>query len=404
MFNPSPPSPPSPLLRLALTAALAAASMAAQAQPARVVQASGDARLAGQAASTGQNTTLADGAVLSTAANARLQLRLADGTVLALAPDSEVQVLRVSQRRLALKRGGLRLVAVGNDAWQVAIDERSVRAVGLLQLQNCAAGCALQPGLYGRTSAGEAVLEYPGGRSVLRNRSFRWGAGSGAAARPEVLATAPVLLADSSAQAEAARVRQQAAESLKAGIEAFTQNDDTRATAELEKVRALLPGEPLVDYYQGLIALKRADAASQAQALALLQRYANTDPDGAASRDVPRTLTLLSSTALQAEVAAAVAREREVVATPPEPGSIAVQAFVNQGDPAYRAMAKGLAAMVIADLSRVPGLKVLEREKVQLLVQEARLGDSGLADRDSAVRSGRLMRAEKVVVGNFEVR
>jgi hypothetical protein len=40
---------------------------------------------------------------------------------------------------------------------------------------------------------------------------------------------------------------------------------------------------------------------------------------------------------------------------------------------------------------------------VQLLVNEAKLGDSGLADTQSAVRSGRLMRAEKVVVGNFEV-
>jgi TolB-like protein len=118
---------------------------------------------------------------------------------------------------------------------------------------------------------------------------------------------------------------------------------------------------------------------------------------------VPKTLTLLASSQLQQEVASAVARESEVVGTPPEPGSIAVQAFVNQGNPAYRAMAKGLAAMIIADLSKVPGLKVLEREKVQLLVNEAKLGDSGLADTASAVRSGRLMRAEKVVVGNFEV-
>ena len=102
-------------------------------------------------------------------------------------------------------------------------------------------------------------------------------------------------------------------------------------------------------------------------------------------------------------MAAAVAREQDVVATPPEPGSIAVQAFVNQGDESYRAMAKGLAAMIIADLSKVPGLKVLEREKVQLLLDEMKLGDAGLADPAGAVRSGRLMRAEKVIVGNFEV-
>jgi curli biogenesis system outer membrane secretion channel CsgG len=156
-----------------------------------------------------------------------------------------------------------------------------------------------------------------------------------------------------------------------------------------------------VPYYLGLIALRREQST---EAINWLQQYVREDPDSAAQRDVPKTLTLLSSAQLQQEMASAVAREREVVGTPPEPGSIAVQAFVNQGDPAYRAMAKGLAAMIIADLSKVPSLKVLERERVQLLVDEAKLGDSGLADKDSAVRSGRLMRAEKVVVGNFEVK
>jgi TolB-like protein len=232
---------------------------------------------------------------------------------------------------------------------------------------------------------------------VLRTRSFRW---ADANTRPEVLPAQPALLDDLSNQADATRVRAEVAATLKAGIEAFSANRDAEATQALERVRTLAPGETLVPYYLGLIALKREDNAT---ALALLQQYTREDPEGAAARDVPKTMTLLSSTQLQQEVAAAVARESEVVSTPPEPGSIAVQAFVNKGNEAYRAMAKGLAAMVIADLSKVPGLKVLEREKVQLLVNEAKLGDSGLADTASAVRSGRLMRAEKVVVGNFEV-
>ena len=140
-----------------------------------------------------------------------------------------------------------------------------------------------------------------------------------------------------------------------------------------------------------------------AEALRQLQQYAREDPEGAAAREVPKTLTVLSSAQLQQEVQAAVAREREVAAAEPEPGSIAVQAFVNRGEEQYRAMAKGLAAMIIADLTKVPGLTVLEREKVQLLLDEMKLGDAGLANPDGAVRSGRLMRAEKVIVGNFEV-
>jgi curli biogenesis system outer membrane secretion channel CsgG len=155
-----------------------------------------------------------------------------------------------------------------------------------------------------------------------------------------------------------------------------------------------------VPYYLGLIALRQGDSA---MALQQLQQYALEDPDGAAAREVPKTLTLLTSAQLQQEVQSAVAREREVAASPPEPGSIAVQAFVNRGDDNFRAMAKGLAAMIIADLSKVPGLKVLEREKVQLLVDEMKLGDAGLANPEGAVRSGRLMRAEKIIVGNFEV-
>jgi TolB-like protein len=190
------------------------------------------------------------------------------------------------------------------------------------------------------------------------------------------------------------------AQAMKTGMEAFRDGNDAVAVQSLEAARLLAPGETLVPYYLGLIALRRYDNAA---ALAHLQQYTREDPEGAAAREVPKTLTLLSSSQLQLEVASVVLREKEVVASPPEPGSIAVQAFVNQGNENYRAMAKGLAAMIIADLSKVPGLKVLEREKVQLLVNEAKLGDSGLADKASAVRSGRLMRAEKVVVGNFEV-
>ena len=366
----------------------------AQALEGRIVQAQGDVRVAGTAAARGQAVA---GALLSTGVDGAVQVLMSDGSLVALPPASEVQLPKANARQLALLRGGLSLYAGANREWQVELANRSLRTTGFLRLQDCAAACALPPGLYGRIAQGEAVLEYQGGRSVLRSRTFRW---VDASSRPELLAAQPALLNINDTQAAAGRARADVAQLLKTGLEAFNQGNDAQAIQALESVRSVAPGETLVPYYLGLIALRREDNAA---ALNLLQQYAREDPEGAAAREVPKTLTLLSSTQLQQEVAQAVAREREVVASPPEPGSIAVQAFVNQGDANYRAMAKGLAAMIIADLSKVPGLKVLEREKVQLLVNEAKLGDSGLADKASAVRSGRLMRAEKVVVGNFEV-
>lgn len=386
--------------RSLIAAAAFVACSAAQAQglQARVVQLQGEVRVDDAPARSGQ---LVDGGRVQTGADGRVQLRTAGGALIALPPGSDVRLTPgstgSSTGTLELVAGGLRLNTAGSE-WRVALDQRSIRSNGFLQLQTCGAGCTLAQGLYGRIAQGEAVLEYQGGRSVLRNRSFRWLKPD---TRPEVLATPPALFDDADKHVAATRVRSEVATTLKAGIEAFGSGNDAAASQALETVRALAPGETLVSYYLGLIALNRQDNDS---ALRLLQQYAREDPEGAAARDVQKTLTLLSSAQLQQEVATAVAREQEVVGTPPEPGSIAVQAFVNRGgNQAYRAMAKGLAAMIIADLSKVPGLKVLEREKVQLLVNEARLGDSGLADTASAVRSGRLMRAEKVVVGNFEV-
>lgn len=373
--------------------ACSSATALAQGVEARVVQALGDAQIDGQPARLGQSV---GAALLSTGAGGRLQLRTAGGALVALPPSSQARLSPTVNNRLTLLAGGLRLNPAGTE-WSVDLPGRSIRSNGFLTLQECAAGCSQPAGLYGRVVQGEAVLEYQGGRSVMRGRSFRW---AGADKRPQVLAVAPALLNDAGDQADATRARAELGRTLKSGIEAFGAGDDAAATRALQQVREQSPGETLVPYYLGLIALRREDSAT---ALSLLQQYAREDPEGAASREVPKMLTLLSSAQLQQEVATAVAREREVVGSPPEPGTIAVQAFVNRGDEAYRAMAKGLAAMVIADLSKVPGLKVLEREKVQLLVNEARLGDSGLADTASAVRSGRLMRAERVVVGNLEV-
>lgn len=385
---------------IACAAALACGTAWSQA---RLVHVEGSVTLDGAPVAEGAEF---DQGRVRTADGSSAQLRFIDGTLLMLGGATEVALPRAGYKELALAAGGLRL-ATGSPDWYVLLGAGrageqpagQLRATGFVKLQWCRAdaGCALAPGLYGSVAQGESVLEYTGGRTVLRNRHFRW---HGGAARPEILAQPPLLAVDQPRRDAAEQARAAIAAQLKAGIEAFGAEQDAVAAEALKRVREAAPGEPLVPYYLGLIALRQGD---NTEALRQLQQYAREDPEGAAAREVPRTLTLLSSAQLQQEVQAAVAREREVAAAEPEPGSIAVQAFVNRGDEPYRAMAKGLAAMIIADLSKVPGLTVLEREKVQLLLDEMKLGDAGLANPDGAVRSGRLMRAEKVIVGNFEV-
>jgi len=58
--------------------------------------------------------------------------------------------------------------------------------------------------------------------------------------------------------------------------------------------------------------------------------------------------------------------------------------------------------LMITDLSRVSRLKLLERERVQALVDELKLTDDGRVDATTGARSGRLLRAARVVQGSLQ--
>jgi ferric-dicitrate binding protein FerR (iron transport regulator) len=142
------------LAALPLVMLLAAAAQAQAAAGPRVLQVIGDARADGQPLVAGQSLAAATALSLVTAAGARVQLSLPDGSLLVMPPGSELRLAPSGTRQLALARGGLRLVAAGNEAWRIDLAGRSLRMVGFLQLQDCAAGCSQPPGLYGRTAAG----------------------------------------------------------------------------------------------------------------------------------------------------------------------------------------------------------------------------------------------------------
>ena len=57
--------------------------------------------------------------------------------------------------------------------------------------------------------------------------------------------------------------------------------------------------------------------------------------------------------------------------------------------------------MLITDLSKIKGIKVLERVKMQALVEELGLGISGLVEAKTFPRVGRLLGAQHLVGGDI---
>lgn len=184
-------------------------------------------------------------------------------------------------------------------------------------------------------------------------------------------------------------------------IQRFSEGKMKEAYALFGRIQQAFPYNPLAMYYLGLIALEEK---RYGETIRQWQNYTKIDPKGAQEKEIPSRLTLLLNQQLQDEIQLALATEAKLGEIKPEPNSVAVQAMTLRGDAKYQIISKGLTAMIITDLTKVPGLKVLERQKLQKLLDEIKLSQSGLVDQKTLVRSGKLMRAEKFVFGDFEIK
>jgi len=104
---------------------------------------------------------------------------------------------------------------------------------------------------------------------------------------------------------------------------------------------------------------------------------------------------------VKARAQKAVQEEKDLKA-PPARNTVAVLYFKNQtGQPEIDPLQKGIALLLITDLSKVKGLQVVERVQLQALAEELGLGTSGLVDPDTAPRVGKLLGVQWIAGGEI---
>ena len=97
-----------------------------------------------------------------------------------------------------------------------------------------------------------------------------------------------------------------------------------------------------------------------------------------------------------------VLEEEKTLQTLEGKNTVAVLYFqnkTNQSD--LDPLQKGLTLMLITDLSKVGGLQVIERVRLQALIEEMGLGTTGLVAPGAAPRVGRLLGAQWIVGGEI---
>ncbi len=113
-------------------------------------------------------------------------------------------------------------------------------------------------------------------------------------------------------------------------------------------------------------------------------------------------IKIISRKKIENEVKELLMNENLVEDKTPEGNTLAVLYFKNIGDKKeLDPLQKGLAQMMITDLSQVKSIKIVERLRLQALIDEMKLSSSSLFDQQSSPRFGRLLKANTLIKGTY---
>jgi len=139
-------------------------------------------------------------------------------------------------------------------------------------------------------------------------------------------------------------------------------------------------------------------------ALRLYETYTDIPPGSDFRRLMSGRYSSLLRATSNEQMRDRVANEASIVSSDIIDNAIAVFALEYKGtDESYAGIGRGLAEWFSLDLVKVSQLTVLERVRLQSLIDEVNLGTSGIVDPSTAPRAGRLLRAGRVVSGTYSV-
>lgn len=150
------------------------------------------------------------------------------------------------------------------------------------------------------------------------------------------------------------------------------------------------------------LGLTLEDLGELSAARQLYQSYLSIGASSPLRDRIEQRLPLLARLEFEIAIRTTIAQEAQLAAGGPQPRTVAVFPFhFASRDSALEPLSRAMADLLTTDLSQTDRLSVLERTRVQLLLDELQMGESGLVDPTTAARGGRLLGAERLVQGSI---
>jgi tetratricopeptide (TPR) repeat protein len=183
------------------------------------------------------------------------------------------------------------------------------------------------------------------------------------------------------------------------GIAYYKAGKFTEARAQLNQAVRLNPRDGSAALYLGLTAEQQKDLPAAKAAYQSYVRYGRTSK---VRKQLEARLAALTRQELQALAKGAVAQEQRLSAQPGSPMTVAVMPLRFTGtDSTLQPLERGFAELLTIDLARSSQLTVVERARIQALIDEIKLQQSGQTDTTTNVRAGKIIQAGRIVSGGI---
>src|SRR5262245_64055508 len=162
------------------------------------------------------------------------------------------------------------------------------------------------------------------------------------------------------------------------GVACFQAQQLDQAAAALERARKLQPNDGRTLFFLGMCHEQKGNFAEAITVYGEYRKHSFFDP---MNQQLQARMSRLSLKMAEQDVRQALQLEKAHTPAPVQTSTVAVLYFRNVSERReWNTLLKGLTSILITDLGKVSGLRLVERAKLEVLMQEISLSSSGLYD------------------------
>ncbi|HEX9655119.1 MAG TPA: tetratricopeptide repeat protein, partial [bacterium] len=185
------------------------------------------------------------------------------------------------------------------------------------------------------------------------------------------------------------------------GVIYFQTSKYPTAQEHLQKALAQNSDDPKAAFYLGLT---HEFQNQTKEALTMFEKFPDVTRLSPYRRLMEGRYVKLTRQFVSEEMQSLIQNEEQLTLQRLAPKTVAVFPLAYHGtDRRFQSLGKGLAEMITIDLGQVNELTLLERLRLQTLIDEMERSQEVMFDRESAPRFGKLLSAGRIIAGSFDV-